>query len=185
MKNALNLSLTALAIAASLACPGSDDGPGGATKLTYTDPAQGDYKLVTVGDAGVSVTLALRGPSSVRARGVNFGLSLDAAKAAFAPQEGGNFAMPGGALDLDSGGAPRIFRAALDPGSGNLRVSMAQKGNAVPARPLNGDIATVTVRLQAGVQKGAVALSPLEAKVLLENGDVVPVQVQVGTLEAQ
>jgi hypothetical protein len=180
MKNAIGVSLAGLGLGAILACSGGG-GDSGATRLAYADPASGEYRLEAAGGSGTdTLVLALRGPSSVSARGVNFGLRLGA-KADFARQEGGDYARPGSALDL--GGAPRIFRAALDGGS--LRVSMAQKGNAVPARPLGGDIATVQVRLQAGAAKGAVPLEALEAKVLLADGRVEPVQVSVGTLEAQ
>jgi hypothetical protein len=187
MKNPINVSLAGLALgavlAASLACPGpKDDGPSDATKLAYTNPTSGDYRLEVTGGAGTNaVTLALHGPSSVMARGMNFGLSLDTVKVRFAEQEGRNFAKPGPVFDL--GNAPRIFKAVLD--GSNMRVSMAQKGNDVPAKALGGDIATVTVQLQQGIQKGDVTLRALDAKVLMADGSVVPVQVQVGKLEAQ
>jgi hypothetical protein len=186
MKNPINLSLTGLALgavlAATLACPPKDDGPSDATKLAYTNPASGDYRLEVKDGAGTdTVTLALRGPSSVMARGMNFGLNLDTEKAGFVEQAGKNFAKPGAVFDL--GNDPKIFKAVLD--GRNMRVSMAQKGNDVPAKALGGEIATVTVQLQSGAQKGDVALGALEAKVLLVDGSVVPVNVQVGKLEAQ
>jgi hypothetical protein len=184
MKNALKPSLASLAVGAVMACSGGGDPQpsNNATKLTYTNPASGDYRLEASGGAGTgTMTLALRGPSSVTARGLNFGLSPDTSKAVFVRQDGNDYARPGAVLDL--GQPPRIFKAALDGGS--LRVSMAQKGDAVPAKPLGGDIATVTVQLQPGAQKGPVSLSPLDAKVLLENGSVQAVQVSVGRLEAE
>jgi hypothetical protein len=184
MRNALKISLAYMAVGAIMACSGggAPQPSNNATKLAYTDSASGDYRLEIAGGAGTgTMALALRGPSSVTARGVNFGLSLDQSKARFVAQEGSDFARPGAVFDL--GQSPRIFKAALDGGS--LRVSMAQKGDAVPAKPLGGDIATVTVQMQPGAQKGPVALSTLDAKVLLENGSVQTVQVQVGKLEAE
>jgi hypothetical protein len=188
MKNALKLSLASLAVgtifAAVLACSGGDSGPGHATKLAYANPTSGDYRLEATAGAGTgtgTVTLALRGPSAVTARGLNFGLALDQSKVKFTVQGGNNYAAPGAVFDL--GQAPRIFRAALDGGS--LRVSMAQKGNAVSAKALNGDIATVSIQLQSDVQKGTVSLSALEAKVLLANGNTETIQVSVGRLEAE
>jgi hypothetical protein len=193
MKNASSLSITALAIAAGLACSGDKDDPApppaAATKLAYTNPApgQGEYWLEAAAGSGTNaVTLALRGPSSVTARGANFGLSLDAAKARFV-QDGSNFAKPGTVFFL--GDDPQIFRAALDAQQKSLRVSMAQKGASVAARPLDGPIATVTLQLQPGTQKGPVALGALAEdganRVLLANGSVEPIAVKVGTLEAQ
>jgi hypothetical protein len=191
MKNTAKLSLAAMTpmavgaiLAATLACSGGDSGPQSAARLAYTNSAaagQNDYRLEAVGGPGGTVTLALRGPSSVSARGMNFALRLDESKARFVAQDGNDYAKPGAVFEL--GQAPRIFRAALD--GATLRVSMAQKGSAVPARPLSGDIATVSIRMQSGAPKGAVALDHVEAKVLLVNGGTEPVQVRVGTLEAQ
>jgi hypothetical protein len=184
MKSALRLSTAALAAGAIMACSGGG-GPqpgGAAAALAYADPPQGDYRLVAAAGSGTgTVTLALRGPSSVRARGLNFGLSLDQSGARFVAQDGNDYARPGAVFDL--GAVPRIFRAALD--GGGLRVSMAQKGNAVPAKPLGGDVATVSVRLAPGAQKGPVPLAALPARVLLEDGSGMDVQVSVGTLEAR
>jgi len=183
MTNAAKLSLASLALGVALACGGGhkNSGNNNASRLVYTDPAQGDYRLVVSGGSGTgTVTLALRGPSSVTARGANFGLSVDAAKAGYVRQ-GASYAGQGAVFDL--GANPRIFMAVLDGGS--LRVSMAQKGGTVPAKVLDGEIATVQVQLQPGAQKGAVQLVALPAKVLLEDWTERAVQVSVGTLEAQ
>jgi len=187
MKNAAKLFPASLALGAILAC-GGGNGPNtpqnsAATKLTYTNPTQGDYRLEVTGGSGTgTITLALRGPSSERARGVNFGLGADTAKAKFVEQEGNDYAGQGTVFEL--GQAPKIFRAVLD--GENMRVSMAQKGNSVAAKPMNGDIATVSLQLQSEIQKGPVRLTALAgAKVLLENGNEKPVEVNVGTLTAQ
>jgi len=179
--NTAKLSFASFALGVILACGGGSSNSD-ASRLTYTNPTQGEYRLVeVVGGAGAgAVTLALRGPSSVAARGANFGLSIDGAKVGYVKQ-GANYAGQGTVFDL--GADPKIFRAVLDAGS--LRVSMAQKGNSVEAKPLNGDIATVQLQLQPGAQKGSVQLAALSAKVLLENGTEQTVQVSVGKLEAQ
>jgi hypothetical protein len=189
MKNATKLSLASFAFAATLgtilACGGSDDkAPSGASKLVYTDPppASAGYRLEVSGGSGTeTITLALRGPSTVMARGANFGLTLDQSKASFV-KSGSDYASPGTVFDLGQT-SPKIFKAVLD--GDNMRVSMAQKGYSVPAKPLNGNIATVSIQLKSGAQAGAVALVPLDAKVLLDDGTVETVPLSVGTLEAQ
>ena len=174
-------SFASLALGVVLACGGSHSSSNNASKLAYTNPTQGDYRLEAVGGSGTdTLTLALRGPSYVRARGANFGLSIDTAKVGCV-QQGASYAGQGTVFDL--GADPKIFRAVLD--SGNLRVSMAQKGNSVAAKPMSGDIATVRLQLQSGAQKGTVQLTPLAAKVLLENGTEQTILVSVGKLEAQ
>jgi hypothetical protein len=62
---------------------------------------------------------------------------------------------------------------------------MAQKGSSVPAKALDGDLVTVSLRLRSDVAKGPVRLGSLEAKVLREDGTIGTVTVSVGTLEAQ
>jgi len=188
MKNMANtgkLILASLAIGTILACGGGSGGGGGTTgasRLNYTNPAGGDFRLEAAGGSGTgTITLALKGPSNVRARGVNFGLTADSAKTRFVNQGGSNYASNGAVFDL--GNAPRIFKAVLDgPG---VKVSMGQKGSSVGAKSLDGTIATVQLQIQSGAQAGAVSLSALPAAVLLENGTEQAVQVSVGTLEAQ
>jgi len=182
MTNTAKLSFVTLVLGAFLACPGpGDHSNNDASKLTYTNPTQGEYRLEAVGgsDTG-TVTLVLRGPSYVMARGANFGLDMDTAKAGYVKQ-GADYAGQGTVFDL--GADPKIFSAVLD--AGNLRVSMAQKGSSVSAKSLGGDIATVQVQLQPGAQRGPVQLKALPAKVLLDNGTEQTIQVSVGTLEAQ
>jgi hypothetical protein len=191
MKISAKLSLASMApigLGVILACSGSDSSPQQpATKLVYTnDPTAGhnDYRLETMDGSGTrTVTLVLRGPSSVSACGMNFALHLDQSKVKFVQQDGNDYARPGTVFNLGST-TPKIFRAVLD--GENLRVSMAQKGSTVSAQILDGDIATVSVQLQSGAGKGAVALDHIGAKVLLANGDRETVQeVKIGKLEAQ
>jgi len=185
MVNTAKLLLASLVLGTILACGGSGGGGGGttgATKLGYTNPTTGDFRLEATGGAGTgTITLALKGPSTVRARGVDFGLTADSAKTRFVNQGGSNYASNGAVFDL--GNAPMIFKAVLDGSS--VRVSMGQKGNTVGAKSLDGTIATVQLQIQSGAQAGAVSLSALPATVLLEDGNERPVTVSVGTLEAQ
>jgi len=185
MMNQAKFLLTSLALGALISCGGGGNNPqpvNNATKLSYTNPTQGDYRLEAAGGSGTgTLTLALKGPSTVRARGVDFGLGVDTAKVRFVRQDGNDYARNGSVFDL--GNAPRIFKAVLDGGS--LRVSMGQKGNSVPAKPLDGTIATVQLQIASGAQPGQVRLTPLGATVLLENGTEQVVQVSAGALEAQ
>jgi len=185
MKNTAKFLLASLTIGTILACGGGSGGGGGTTgasKLNYTNPTSGDFRLEATGGTGTgTITLALKGPSNVRARGANFGFTADSAKARFVNQGGSNYASNGAVFDL--GNAPRIFKAVLDNGS--VRVSMGQKGNNVGAKSLDGTIATVQLQIQSGAQSGAVSLSALPATVLLENGSEQTVTVSIGMLEAQ
>jgi len=185
MKNTAKLLLASTALVAVISCGGSGGGGGGnsgASKLNYTNPTSGDFRLEATSGTGTgTITLALKGPSNVRARGANFGFTADSAKAKFLNQGGNNYAANGSVFDL--GNAPRIFKAVLDGSS--VKVSMGQKGNAVGAKSLDGTIATVQLQIQSGAQAGAVSLSALPATVLLENGTEQTVTVSVGALEAQ
>jgi len=183
----LHYSLAGLAILGLLACSGgggnNSKSDNNATKLAYTDPSatDGEYRLVASGNSAGTITLGLHGPASVRARGINFGLAADASKARFRQLDGNEYARPEGLFVL--GENPRLFKAVLD--GNNLRVSMAQKGNTVPAVALNGVIATVSLQIQQNTAKGAVSLNSLDGSVLLENGSIVPIEVKVGSLTAQ
>jgi len=189
--------LAALGLAGLLACGGGGGGgnnnptpppppPGNnATMLVYTNPngATNEYRFeVSGGNNTSTITLELHGPTSARARGINFGLAVDIAKARFRQVDGSEYAGAGNVFEL--GSSPRLFKAVLD--GGNLRVSMAQKGSAVSGKALNGTIATVSLQLQSGTAKGSVRLESLnEARVLLENGNMESIQVRVGSLTAQ
>ena len=182
--NTAKLLLASLTIGTILACGGGGGGGGttSASKLNYTNPTSGDYRLEATAGAGTgTITLALKGPSTVRARGANFGFTADSAKAKFVKQDGNDYARNGAVFDL--GNAPRIFKAVLDGSS--VKVSMGQKGSSVAAKSLDGTIATVQLQIQSNAQAGSVSLSALPATVLLENGTEQTVQVSVGTLEAQ
>ena len=188
----LHYSLTGLALLGLLACSGGGGGNSNAKALAYANPsgATDDYRfVVSSGNNTNTITLELRGPESTttRGRGINFSLSADSSKARFRQLDGSEYAKP---IELDNGGvfdlgrtSPRLFKAVLD--GDNLHVSMAQKGNSVPANTLNGVIATVSLQLQSGAAKGNIRLEPLEARVLLDNGSIVPVDVKVGVLTAQ
>jgi hypothetical protein len=191
MRKLFLTSLPILALAGALACGGSDnkkpkDG-GFATKLTYTNPASAtatDYRIVALsGNSTKTVTLELRGPSNVMARGINFGLRCDDPKAGFTTAFGDEYVMPGGHLEL--GTAPHIFKSVLD--GKTVRTSMAQKGPTVAARHLDGPIASFRVQLTSNALKGKIdGFSGLEAVALLENGSMAsPVTIKVGELKAE
>jgi hypothetical protein len=185
MKKMYLSSLSIMALAAILGCSGGGGGGGVATKLTYANPtnaSSSDYRLLLKsGNSTGTITLALHGPASTMARGINYGISSDATKATFAAS-GGEFAEPGTVFDL--GSDPQIFKSVLDGGA--MRVTMVQKGTSVSAKSLDGEIATISLKIVFNTAKGKVALSGIDAVALLQNDTMsAPAAIKLGELTAE
>ena len=164
------------------------------TKLHYVPSAaatSSTWRLVADPATNDSSTLklVLLGPSGAKVQGVTLFLRCEAGRAAWVQPTGATeYALPGTALDLSSGGSDasvKLFKTRLGSAT-DLQVGAYQKAGTAT---LGTDpVFTVSLRLASGATKGAVTLSVPSGKrpVLLdENGQEQDLSVVVGTLTAE
>ncbi|HLO65428.1 MAG TPA: hypothetical protein VK188_00315 [Holophaga sp.] len=156
-----------LLLAALLGCGGAS------TRMGYTDPAPGGYRLVGVSTGEGGLVLDLVGPPGARIRGGLFTFQADPALAAWDSD-----ARAGEALDL--GPEPRLLKSRTD--GSRLQVALYQKAGAATLgdRPLF----SITLAPLPGA-RGPVSLAALEARILDASGAALAVPVAVGTLHLQ
>jgi len=164
-----------------MACSGRDSTPQ-APALTYSDPASSNYRLVQdPAPASAGLVLRLEGPNGSSIRGALMSLTVDGARASWAPVEGTSYVQDGGALDLGSG--LKLLRGQVS--GSTLEVAAFQKGT-TPAAPLGAKpILRIALALKGGAAKGPVAFAAGTAQILDAQGSTQTVPVAVGTLSVQ
>jgi hypothetical protein len=180
-----------LLLAGTVACGGgggknNPPPPPPAISLEYENPPTSDYVLVKndILSSPAKVVLELRGPA-IFGRGVSFGIELDASKATFAKVEAADPEYARNAVfDLGAVG-PKLFKGVVDS-SNTLRVSIAQKGTAASAKPLDGPLALIAIELKPNVpQNTTIALRPKDARILPASSGSAPITIVAGTLVAK
>ena len=179
-------SLAIAALAALSACGGGKGGtPSPATKLTYTDPSGGSYRLARNPASTPShLVLDLVGPPSTVVNGVGFYLEADAGRVTWAPVSGTSHV----ASDFFTGPLLVCERVA----GSVLQACIYRKGG-VPA-PTTGSatvLAQVALDLQPGVPSMThIPLGVPSGKALILNPGTAstpttPITIAIGTLIAE
>lgn len=189
-------ALAALGLTLLVACGGSSSSGGGttgATRLAYTDPTTGDYKLVRDAKDSTATHLILNlvGPPSTLLSGTGFYLNADASKVKWSVLNGGKH------VSSAFFATPRIVESKVD--KGELQAGVYQKGDLTgsvtetdPAKP--SILATVALDLQSGQPAGDITLSAPAGKAVVLNAPgqsttkppspTRPITIEVGALSA-
>lgn len=184
-------TLSGIALATIGACSGGSSNPPNnppatATRLDYTDPTSGTYRLVKgATSTPAHLVLDLMGPAGTLATGVGFILSADSSKVAWSNPASTDTILAHNSL-FDLGTAPQL---AVAKSSGNqLQVGFYQKGTTKPVVTLTAAsiLASVAVDLKPNVPLGAVTFSAISGKAVLINGTATPAAIVIssGTLTA-
>jgi len=187
MKNTtISMIAATLALAGFLACGGGGDKkPVPATKLEYTDPTGTGYRFVKAASStATKLVLELRGPATETGRGVSFSVTSDPTKAAFVKVDQGDpeYAQ-NAAFDLGST-EPKLFKGVLDGNS--LKVSVAQKGNTITAKPLDNALVRIAMEMKQGIaQNTTISFAASDARELPASGGSRPITIAVGAVTAK
>lgn len=156
-----------------------------ASRLTYADPAGSGWRFIRLGGTGTTadpLLLELRGPATIRVRGVAFFLELPAGStAAWAALGTKTWIAPAPTFDL--GAEPQFLKDRLS--GSELQAGLFQKGG--DADPSLG-LVRVGLSLKPNATVGELGLLQNAAKAAVLNGDgsvTTPVAIQFGTLRAE
>lgn len=165
MRATPSLRLLLLGLPLLLACGGAP------SRLAYTDPPAGGYRLVAATADQGRLVLDLVGPAGARIQGGTFSFHADGAKV-----DWGLGVRVGEALDL--GREPRLLKSEVE--GSRLRVGLYQKQAATTLgdRPL----LSITLEARPGAT-GPVQLGAGEARILDASGAIQQVPVHTGTLQ--
>ncbi|GLH72762.1 hypothetical protein GETHLI_12640 [Geothrix limicola] len=181
--------LSCAALVLLVACGGGSSKPApkpvtSASKLVYTDPTSGDYRLVKDSSStDTHLVLNLMGPSTgTLGRGVAFYLNTDSALVTWSKVASADAEFAQGPLFTD--------KLKTKVTGGELQVGSFQKGRGAAAANIGATtvLAHVALDLKTGTTPGAVSLaSPADKAVLIpDTGDALtPIAITAGTLLAQ
>lgn len=164
--------------------PDPNPTPTVATKLVYTEPTSGDYRLVKdASSTDAHLVLNLLGPAAgIKGRGVAFYLNVDASMATWGKVASSDAEYAKSSLFTD------VVKTKVN--GGTLQVGSFQKGQSAAAVAMGPTtvLAHVALDLKSGLTPGAITLSAPAVKAVLipETGDALtPFSITTGTLQAQ
>ena len=153
----------------------------------YTNPTGSGWRLMknTGASSGNHLVLDLVGPAGESGRGVDLTLSVDAARATWAQVSSGDSEYVANRL-FELGAAPRLLKSGVK--AGTLEFGVYQKGTSVPATAYSGALVSVAldVTVSASTPAGTrIPLTVVKAHALPATGELLPIDVAVGTLVTQ
>jgi hypothetical protein len=150
--------------------------------MSYVNPSSEGFCLVKqTGSTPERLVLGLQGPNGTAIRGALVSLTVDGAKATWAPLDSTSYVQNGGALDLGTG-LP-LLRGNVS--GSTLEAAAFQKGSTPAAALGQNPVLRVALALKAGAASGPVSFAGGTVQILDADGKTQTLPLAVGTLSVE